>query len=85
MTRRCPQCKGELTASALRCTCGYGFPEARDLLSDPDQPHCGVCSAAMELMAVTCPSCGADGYPALRARRGKKTLGAPPDAFDTSG
>lgn len=85
MIRRCPKCKSELTAGMLRCVCGYVFPEAADLLSDPDQPHCGVCDAAMELMGLTCPSCGADGYPALRARRGKKTRGAPPDAFDASG
>jgi predicted RNA-binding Zn-ribbon protein involved in translation (DUF1610 family) len=83
--RRCPQCRAELAAAALRCACGYVFPEARDALSDPDQPHCAVCGKEMELMAVTCPSCGADGYPALRARRGKKTLGAPPDAFDATG
>ncbi|HEX9633200.1 MAG TPA: hypothetical protein VGA02_12130 [Gemmatimonadales bacterium] len=83
MTRRCPKCKEELAAAVLRCFCGYVFPEAGDLLSDPDQPHCGVCGQAMGLMVVTCPACGADGYPALRARRGRKTLGAPPEAADS--
>jgi hypothetical protein len=29
------------------------------------------------LMAQVCAACGADGYPALRGRRGKKSLGAP--------
>ena len=82
MIRRCPQCHAELAAGVLRCACGYVFPEAGDLLSDPDQPHCGVCHKPMELMAVVCPGCGADGYPALRARRGRKTLGAPPNAPD---
>jgi hypothetical protein len=61
MIRRCPQCQKELAAGVLRCTCGYVYPEARDILSDPDQPHCGVCGKPMELMALSCPSCGADG------------------------
>ncbi|HWP36567.1 MAG TPA: zinc ribbon domain-containing protein [Gemmatimonadales bacterium] len=82
MNRQCPQCGTSLAASVLRCGCGYVFPEARDVLSDPDHPRCAACGKAMELMALTCPSCGATGYPALRARRGKKTLGAPPDGFD---
>ncbi|HXV86293.1 MAG TPA: zinc ribbon domain-containing protein [Gemmatimonadales bacterium] len=85
MTRRCPSCNVDLAANVLRCACGYVFPEARDLLSDPDQPHCGTCHHPMPLMDLVCPSCGADGYPALRARRGKKTLGAPPDGFGTDG
>lgn len=45
--------------------------------SDPDKPSCNVCGAAIALMAQQCPNCGADGYPALRGRRGKKSLGAP--------
>lgn len=81
MTRRCPSCGAELAAMAVRCACGHEFPEARDALTDPERPRCGVCAAPMELMAVRCPSCGADGYPALRARRGRKTQGAPPDGF----
>ena len=84
MIRRCPQCSAQLKAETLRCACGFVYPEARDLLSDPDSPRCGVCRQPMELMAQACPSCGADGYPALRARRGKKTLGAPQDAAEPS-
>jgi hypothetical protein len=77
MTRRCPQCGRELAALVLRCECGHVFPEARDLRSDPDDPRCGLCGGAMALMAEQCPSCGAHGYPALRGRRGKKSLGSP--------
>jgi predicted amidophosphoribosyltransferase len=77
MTRHCPTCGAELVALAVRCTCGHELPEARDLRSDPDQPTCGVCGAAIALMAERCSACGADGYPALRSRRGKKSLGAP--------
>jgi hypothetical protein len=82
VNRQCPQCRTSLAATVLRCGCGYVFPEARDVLSDPDQPHCGSCGNRMDLMGLTCPSCGATGYPALRARRGKKTLGAPAHGFD---
>lgn len=81
MTRHCPSCGAELAALAVRCACGAELPEARDALSTPDAPRCGMCGQAMALMDVRCSSCGADGYPALRARRGKKTLGAPPDGF----
>jgi hypothetical protein len=74
--RRCPKCGTELSALAVRCGCGHELPEARDARSDPDRPRCGACAAEMELMAVRCPACGADGYPALRARRGKKSQGS---------
>jgi tRNA(Ile2) C34 agmatinyltransferase TiaS len=77
MTRRCPECGRELPSLGVRCACGHALPEARDLRSDPDRPRCGVCGAEMALQALRCPSCGADGYPALRARRGKRSLGAP--------
>ena len=77
MTRHCPKCGQALASLATRCTCGYELPEARDLRSDPDQPACSVCGAAIALMTLQCPACGADGYPALRGRRGKKSLGAP--------
>jgi hypothetical protein len=77
MTRRCPSCGAELTALAIRCRCGFEFPEARDIRSDPDSPHCALCGAEMELMTERCPGCGAAGYPALRGRRGKKSLGPP--------
>lgn len=77
VTRSCPRCGTVLDALAVRCSCGFELPEARDLRSDPDRPRCAVCAADMELMAVRCPKCGADGYPALRARRGKKSLGSP--------
>jgi predicted amidophosphoribosyltransferase len=62
---------------ALRCGCGYEFPEARDALSDPEAPRCAVCREEIDLFAAQCPKCGAEGYPALRARRGRKTKGAP--------
>lgn len=77
MTRRCPQCGRELTSLEVRCTCGFELPEARDLRSDPDHPHCAACGVSMALMAEKCPSCGATGYPALRGRRGKKSQGSP--------
>lgn len=77
MTRRCPQCGRSLAALALRCECGAVLPEARDLRSDPDHPVCGACGSAMGLMVEQCPACGAQGYPALRGRRGKKSLGSP--------
>ena len=80
MTRHCPQCGRELPALAVRCACGAELPEARDLRSDPDHPHCAACGGAMALMAERCPSCGAVGYPALRGRRGKKSLGSPDSA-----
>ncbi len=77
MTRSCPQCGVPLDALAIRCDCGHELPEARDTRSDPDRPRCGVCGADIALMALSCPQCGAEGYPALRPRRGKKSLGSP--------
>lgn len=77
MTRQCPKCGASLDALAIRCACGHELPEARDIRSDPDTPRCGVCAAEMDLMALICPQCGAGGYPALRPRRGKKSLGSP--------
>lgn len=77
MTRQCPNCGARLAALAIRCACGHELPEARDVRSDPDAPRCGACGAEMGLMAATCPGCGAHGYPALRPRRGKKSLGSP--------
>jgi predicted amidophosphoribosyltransferase len=61
----------------LRCDCGYQFPEAWDALSDPAAPRCAVCGEEIDLFSPRCPNCGAEGYPALRARRGRKTKGAP--------
>ena len=75
--RFCPRCGAELAPLAVRCACGHELPEARDIRSDPDRPRCGACGAAMELMAYRCAACGAEGYPALRPRRGRKSLGAP--------
>ncbi len=77
MTRRCPNCGSELAAQAIRCACGHELPEARDARSDPDRPHCGACGAELALMALTCSRCGAEGYPALRPRRGRKSQGSP--------
>jgi len=78
MDRRCAACGSSLEAYAVRCSCGAATPEAQDALSDPDRPHCGVCGASLALMDEACPACGAKGFPALRARRGKKSLGPPP-------
>jgi hypothetical protein len=75
--RACPKCGTMLSAWALRCACGHEFPEARDIRSDPEQPRCGICGAGIKLMTERCPSCGAEGYPALRPRRGRKSLGSP--------
>jgi hypothetical protein len=80
MVRHCPSCGAELDALAVRCRCGVSLPEAKDLRSDPDRPACGVCGTGMALMTEQCPSCGARGYPALRARRSGRSLGAPGDA-----
>ena len=77
MNRHCPACGAALESFAVRCACGAALPEARDLRSDPDHPLCGLCGTAMPLMGERCPSCGARGYPALRARRSPKSLGAP--------
>jgi predicted amidophosphoribosyltransferase len=78
MTRSCPSCGATLDALAVRCGCGNVLPEGRDLLSDPEHPACGVCHQTMPLMQERCSACGADGYPAMRARRGKRTQGPPP-------
>lgn len=75
--RICPDCGAEVGAMALRCGCGYQFPEAQDILSDPEEPRCAVCGEEIELLAPRCQRCGAEGYPGLRARRGRKTKGAP--------
>jgi hypothetical protein len=72
VSRSCPECNATFSSLAVRCECGYELPESRDLRSDPDEPQCGVCGAAMDPMAQRCPSCGAYGYPALRPRQGKK-------------
>jgi hypothetical protein len=77
LTRACPQCGRELAALAVQCSCGFALPEVRDRRSDPDDPRCAVCNKPMVLMAERCPSCNAEGFPALRARRGKKSLGSP--------
>jgi hypothetical protein len=75
--RTCPKCGASLLSAAVRCKCGHELPEARDLRSDPDRPTCGICGRPMDLMVQQCAGCGADGYPALRPRRGKKSLGSP--------
>ena len=72
MSRSCPKCHAALPPLALRCQCGYALPESRDLRSDPEDPSCGVCGTVIGLMDERCSSCGAVGYPALRARQGKK-------------
>lgn len=77
MDRRCVACGSSLTAFAVRCGCGATLPEAQDALSDPESPRCALCGAALALMEETCGACGARGFPALRARRGKKSLGPP--------
>lgn len=77
MARTCPNCGAQLDAMTIRCSCGHELPEARDIRSDPGHPCCGVCGGEVELMALTCQHCGAHGYPALRPRRGKKSLGSP--------
>lgn len=79
MDRRCVACGTSLPAFAVRCRCGVAVPEAQDALSDPDAPRCALCGAALALMDETCGACGARGFPALRARRGKKSLGPPAD------
>lgn len=76
MTRQCPSCHKELPAFTVRCSCGAELAEVRDRRSIPDQPSCNVCGAGLALMTETCPACGADGYPALRSRKGKKSLGS---------
>ena len=80
MDRRCAACGSPLEAFAVRCSCGAETPEAQDALSDPEHPRCRLCGTALDLMAEACPSCGARGFPALRARRGKQSLGPPPSA-----
>jgi hypothetical protein len=80
MARQCSICGTSLDAFATRCRCGAETPEAQDALSDPERPRCRLCGTTLELMAETCPSCGARGFPALRARRGKQSLGPPPRA-----
>lgn len=78
MTRHCPKCDASLDALQTRCgECGHVLPESQDRRSQPESPQCGVCSAAIALMTQTCPACGATGYPALRPRRGRKSLGSP--------
>jgi hypothetical protein len=77
MDRRCAACGATLEAFAVRCGCGVGTPEGQDALSHPEDPRCALCGASMALMAEACPACGARGFPALRARRGKKSLGPP--------
>lgn len=79
MGRVCPSCGKDLAAFAVRCECGNELPEARDLMSDPDAPACSICHEAMDLNAEECPSCGARGYPALRPRQSKKSLGVGDD------
>lgn len=76
MSRHCPACNATLAPMDLTCACGAELPEARDTRSTPSAPQCGACGAAMDLMAQTCPSCGAIGYPALRSRQGRKSKGA---------
>ena len=80
MARQCSSCGASLDAFATRCRCGVETPEAQGARSDPERPRCKLCGKAMDLMAEACPSCGARGFPALRARRGKKSLGPPPSA-----
>jgi hypothetical protein len=76
MTRRCQGCGKEVPAFDVRCSCGAELAEARDRRSIPDRPSCNLCGAELALMIETCPACGADGYPALRSRKGKKSLGS---------
>jgi hypothetical protein len=78
MDRCCAACGSSLEAFAVQCSCGVATPEATDAHSDPVCPPCALCGTAIALMDEACPACGAKGFPALRARRGKKSLGPPP-------
>lgn len=78
MDRRCAACGSPLEAYAVRCRCGAETPEAQDALSHPESPRCALCGETIALMDEACPACGARGFPALRPRRGKKSLGPPP-------
>jgi hypothetical protein len=78
MTRKCPACGAQLEPLGVRCTCGHEMPEAQGVRCvDPDSPVCGVCSKEIQLMDQRCPHCGAEGYPAMRPRRGKRSRGMP--------
>ena len=77
MIRQCAVCGSPLEAFAARCQCGAETPEATDAQSVPERPHCALCGAPMDLMVEACASCGARGFPALRARRGKGSKGPP--------
>lgn len=77
MMRCCPACGRELEAMAIRCPCGHALPEAQDARTDPERPRCEVCGAGIGLMDERCAACGADGYPALRPRTGRKWQGSP--------
>ena len=77
MNRMCPECGIKLEPSAVRCRCGYEMPEANGVrCADPDAPVCGICSKEIKLMDQRCPHCGAEGYPAMRPRKGRRSKGA---------
>jgi len=76
VTRQCPSCGQQLPAFSVRCRCGVELRETRDRRSIPDRPSCHLCGTELALMTESCPSCGADGYPALRSRKGKHALGS---------
>jgi hypothetical protein len=76
--RTCPGCGNQLEPLAVRCDCGFEMPEASGVrCADPGSPVCGLCSKEIQLMDQRCPHCGAEGYPAMRPRRGKTSKGAP--------
>jgi len=78
MNRTCPECGNPLEPLAVRCECGHEMPEAVGVrCANPDSPVCGICSKEIQLMDQRCPHCGAEGYPALRPRKGKTSKGAP--------
>lgn len=78
MDRKCPECGAHLEPLSVRCTCGHEMPEAQGVrCGNPDTPVCGVCAKEIKLMDQQCPHCGAEGYPAMRPRRGKRSRGAP--------
>lgn len=71
----CSICGGRLDVDAMTChACGA---PADDRAASGEASQCTLCGGVLWSLAEACVHCEGRGYPALRARLGDKSLGAP--------
>jgi hypothetical protein len=76
----CSICGAYVKVDAMACR-ACGAP-ADDRATSGERSECGPCGGVLWSLAEKCVHCDARGYPALRARLGDKSLGAPEEEVE---